>query len=790
MNRVRRPDRSRRSNDGMPRLTRRLMLFGLGSLLAMSLSILLVVSFVLRSSLDRQAWRRIDANTRITWHMLHEHGGAVIRDGRLTFGTLPPSRLNALLDDLQRVAGGASTIMQGDLRIATTLRRPNGSRGVGTVLEPGPVRDALILHHRPYLAKLSILGTDYYAAYLPIDDASGHQIGILCVDMPQKEYLRAYNRTRNGIVMISTLLVLVATAAFWRIGKIITARIERDADELHQLNDQFDVALGNMCQGLIHYDDRARVVVVNRRYREIFDLPPGAVRAGMSLSEVIAIQAERGNYLDVTPADLQTWLPWVDSAAYDRAVGAKVVAVNKTPLPNGGCVFTFEDVTLRRRAEEQSAFLAWHDPLTGLGNRSMLQERLNQTVPRLAAAERAVVFLVDLDNFKTVNDLLGHPTGDRLLQTVARRLEGCVRSGDFVSRLGGDEFAIIAVLSSDASGADEMAARILGAFDRPFELDGHQVDVSASLGISVGECNADVVGLLRTADLALYTAKAEGRGVHRAFSPDMELKLQIRRALEADLRQTLAAGGFELFYQPICDARTGRIVACEALLRWPHPLRGMIPPAEFIHVAEEMGLIVALGEWVLHQACAEAALWPDPTRVAINLSPIQFRNGRLSASVQSALVQSGLDPRRLDLEITESGLMQNSEQIRDQLHDLRGRGIRIAMDDFGTGYSSLSYLRSFPLDELKIDQSFVADLGHRPNAAAIIGAIKQLADSLQIRVVAEGVETEAQRAQLCDIGIDELQGYLLARPMPAARLRPLLDAECRAGARQRHSLAR
>ena len=785
MNQMLRPARPVQSQDGVLRPTRQLMLYGLGSLILMSFSIMLVVTLVLRSSLDHQAWRRIAVNTRVTWHLLEEHGGAEIRDGRLTFGDLPPSLLGPVLDDLQRVVGGASTILQGDLRIATTLRRPDGSRAVGTHLEPGPVRDALILHHRPYRGKVRLFGIDYYASYMPIEDWSGRQIGILCVDMQRADYIKAFNGTRNAIAMISALLVLAASFAFWRISRIITARIERDADELHALNSQFDATLGNMCQGLIHYDDNARVVVVNRRYREIFDLPLGSVRPGMSLTEVMAVQAERGNYLDLAPAALQAWLPWVESAAYDREVGTKIIAINKTPLPNGGCVFTFEDVTVRRRAEEQSTFLAWHDPLTGLANRSLLHKRLDQTLPHLGAGEMAVVFLIDLDNFKMVNDLLGHPTGDRLLQTAARRLEGCVRSSDFVARLGGDEFAVIAVRPTDASGADEMAARIVGAFDRPFELDGHQVDVTASLGISKGERGADVVSLLRTADLALYTAKADGRGVHRAFSPEMELKLQTRRALEADLRETLAAGGFELFYQPIYDARRGEIVACEALLRWFHPIRGAVAPSEFIPVAEEMGMIAALGEWVLRQACAEAATWPDRIRVAVNLSPAQFRNGHLFATVGAALQQSGLELRRLDLEITESGLMQNSEQIRGQLLDLRAMGIRIAMDDFGTGYSSLSYLRSFPLDKLKIDQSFVADLGQRPNAAAIIGAIKQLADSLHIGVVAEGVETEAQLAQLRALGVDEVQGFLLGRPMPAVQVRVLLesrvgDETCRA----------
>ncbi len=634
----------------------------------------------------------------------------------------------------------------------------------------------MIGHHRPYRAKLRILGTDYYAAYLPIDDAAGQEIGILCIDLLQRDYLQTYHNTRNSILLISMLLVLGGGLAFWRISKTITTRIERDADELRELNSQFDATLSNMCQGLIHYDDNANVIVVNRRYGEIFNLPADAVRPGMTLSEVIAVQAEHGNYLDITAAKLKTWLPWVDTAAYDRQVGSRSIAVNKSPLPGGGCVFTFEDVTVRRRAEEESAYLAWHDPLTGLANRSRLHERLNQTLQRLGPGERLAVFLIDLDNFKMVNDLLGHPIGDRLLQIVARRLEGCVRSKDVIARLGGDEFAVISVHSADGPSADEMAVRLLGALDRPFEIDGHQVDVTASLGISQGERDSDVVALLRTADLALYTAKAEGRGVHRAFTPEMELKLQTRRALEADLRQTFSEGGFELYYQPIECARSGRIVSCEALLRWPHPRRGMVPPSEFVPVAEEMGLIVELGEWVLREACREAASWPDPIRVAINISPSQFRTGHLCADVESALLQSGLDPRRLDLEITESSLMQNSEQIRGQLHALRALGATIAMDDFGTGYSSLSYLRSFPLDKLKIDRSFVADLGERQDAVAIIGAIKQLADSLHISVVAEGVETEAQLVELRAVEIGELQGFLLNRPMPAEDLRSLLQS--------------
>ena len=671
------------------RPTRQLMLYGLGSLLATSFAMLAVITIVLRSSLDRQAWRQVDINTALAWHMLHEHGDrALIRDGRLTFGDLPPERLDAVLDELQRITGGTATILQGDLRIATTLRRRDGSRGVGTRLAPGPVREAVILHHRAYRAKLRILGTDYYAAYLPIDDRAGREIGILCVDLLQSDHLRPYERTRNAILLLSTLVVVTAGSALWRTIGTVAKRIERDADELQRLNGQFDATLGNMCQGLIHYDDLGRVVVVNRRYAEIFGLPQGAVRPGMTLSEVIAAQMERGNYLDVTPADLETWLPWADSSAYDRHVGGRIVAVNRTPLADASCVFTFEDVTVRRRAEEQSAFLAWHDPLTGLANRALLNERLSRILQRLGAGERVAVFLVDLDNFKTINDLLGHPVGDQLLQIVARRLEGCVGPDDLVARLGGNEFTVIATQAADSPSVDDMAVRLLVALGGPLEIDGHQVDIAASLGVSQGERGSDVVSLFRTADLALYAAKADGRGVHRVFDPEMERKLESRRALEADLRQSLADGGFELFYQPIYCARTERIVACEALLRWPHPRRGMVPPAEFIPVAEEMGLIVALGAWVLRQACAEAAGWADPVRVAVNLSPAQFRTGHLLATVETALRQSGLDPARLDLEITESSLMQNSEQIGRQLHDLRALGARIGMDDFGTGYSS------------------------------------------------------------------------------------------------------
>ena len=435
-------------------------------------------------------------------------------------------------------------------------------------------------------------------------------------------------------------------------------------------------------------------------------------------------------------------------------------------------VGVIEDVTERRHALDRIVRLANYDALTGLPNRELFRVQLEQALAKMAHGERLAVFYLDLDQFKSVNDSLGHPVGDELLKAVAARLRTCVKDTDTVARLGGDEFALIQANVREPADFAALVRRIYEAIRAPYDLNGHQLFADVSIGIAIApEDGSEPTHLLKHADLAMYRAKAEGRGTYRFFEPEMDARMRARRHLELDLRKAITNGEFELHYQPIVDLEHGKIGSCEALVRWHHPQRGFILPAEFIPVAEETGLIVSLGEWVLRQACADAATWPNDIRVAVNLSPAQFRSPTLTHRVISALAAAGLSPQRLDLEITELVLMQNNDAVLGTLHQLQGLGARIALDDFGTGYSSLSYLRSFPFDKIKIDQLFIKDLANSDECLPIVQSIIAMAKGLNMAATAEGVETEEQLKTLRAIGCAEMQGHLFCAPKPADELR-------------------
>jgi diguanylate cyclase (GGDEF)-like protein len=446
-------------------------------------------------------------------------------------------------------------------------------------------------------------------------------------------------------------------------------------------------------------------------------------------------------------------------------------------MPGRGWVATFEDITEWQQAQAQISHMARHDALTNLPNRTLFREQLEQALRRVTRNEMVAVLCLDLDRFKGVNDSLGHPIGDELLKEVARRLSGCIREGDTVSRLGGDEFAIVlAGAKLQIAEVSALAGRLIEAVGAPCIIQGHQMIIGTSIGISVAPNDgSDPDQLLKNADMALYRAKADGRGAYRFFETEMDAQAQARRLLELDLRAALLHGEFVVHYQPIHDITTDRISCFEALVRWNHPLRGMIPPANFIPLAEETGLIIPIGDWVLRTACKDAAGWSQDVRIAVNLSPVQFKNRNLVTSVMAALSASGLIAKRLELEITESVLLQDSEATLAILHTLRGFGVRISMDDFGTGYSSLSYLRSFPFDKIKIDRSFVHELATRSDSMAIIRAVTGLGKSLGISTTAEGVETREQLALLRSEGCDEVQGNLFSSPRPAADVERMLS---------------
>ena len=442
-----------------------------------------------------------------------------------------------------------------------------------------------------------------------------------------------------------------------------------------------------------------------------------------------------------------------------------------------------EQTSERLRAEAQINHMAHHDSLSGLPNRVLFGEELARALEAREPAEAVAVFCLDLDRFKAVNDTLGHPVGDRLLKAVAGRLRTCMGEKATVARLGGDEFAIIQASDRHPVEATMLAERVIAELSAPYDVEGYQIAVGASVGIAVAPIDGENThDLLKNADLALCRAKAEGRGLFRFFEPEMDAKMQARRELELDLRRALVNGEFELHYQPLISIESGGVCAFEALLRWHHPSRGMIPPIEFIPLAEEVGEIEAIGAWVLRTACHEAATWPAHVRVAVNLSPLQFRSGSLVLHVTSALASSHLPAAWLELEITESLMLQETEIVLSTLHKIRDLGVHIALDDFGTGYSSLSYLRKFPFDKIKIDRSFLHDLSDTGESMAIVRAVIGLGCGLGMSTTAEGIETEEQLERLRQEGCVEAQGFLISPPRPASAIAAIINSHPRPGA--------
>jgi diguanylate cyclase (GGDEF)-like protein/PAS domain S-box-containing protein len=579
----------------------------------------------------------------------------------------------------------------------------------------------------------------------------------------------------------SVLSFLTAAAAVIILGmSLVTSVIERRSkSELHRQKVVLDTALENMSQGLCMFDAEGRILLFNERYGEMMGRT-GLPLKGRLLIDVLVDQQSRGQW-EGDPTEFVGSLI-AEARAGNTATrtviqSGRSIRIVDQPMRGGGWVATFEDITEWTQAQEQISHMARHDALTNLPNRTLFREQLEQALRLVKRSDQLAVFCLDLDHFKEINDSLGHPIGDALLMQVGRRLSECVTENDTVARLGGDEFAIVQFCKDcEPSAVASLASHIVEKISTPYDIAGHQLVIGVSIGISLApEDGKNPDELLKNADLALYRAKADGRGTYRFFETGMDARAQARRVLELDLRAALQRDEFEVYYQPIRDVVMDRIVAFEALVRWNHSLRGMIAPVNFIPLAEETGLIVPLGDWVLRQACLDAAGWPEDVDVAVNLSPIQFKNPNLVSSVRAALEASGLSAHRLELEITESVLLQNSEATLAVLHELRGFGVRISLDDFGTGYSSLSYLRSFPFDKIKIDRSFVSELATRDDSMAIVRAVTGLGKSLGIVTTAEGVETAAQFELLRREGCTQAQGYLFSRPVPASEVGKMLS---------------
>ena len=544
------------------------------------------------------------------------------------------------------------------------------------------------------------------------------------------------------------------------------------SDELRRANMRFDAALNNMTQGLSMYDAEQRLVVANTRFAEIYGLSPEQVRPGTTAREILEHRIANGTSAGISPDDYIKRV-FRETADVQTLPDGRIISIQRQWLPDGSVLTTHEDITDRRQNEAKVAFMAHHDLLTGLPNRTFFMEKIEEAGARLRRrGEAFTVFMLDLDRFKDVNDSLGHPAGDALLKEMAERLRASLRETDVLARLGGDEFAILQSGEPDQRDAAIMlAVRIVEIVAKPFDLDGRKVSVGTSIGISLApQDGVDPDELLKRADLALYRTKAAGRNGFNFFNPEMTAEADARHRLENELRDALARDQFELHYQPVVDVMTREPRGAEALIRWRHPTRGLVAPDRFISLAEDTGLIVQLGAWILRQACVDAASWPPHIKLAINLSAVQFRKGDLFDLILCALVDSGLPPERLEIEITESVLLENETNYRVVLQQLKNIGISIVLDDFGTGYSSLGYLTTFPVDKIKIDKSFTQGLLERADCAAVVASVLTLARGLDIATTAEGVETEDQFEMLQAAGVNLAQGWLFGRPCPAAEL--------------------
>jgi diguanylate cyclase (GGDEF)-like protein len=557
-----------------------------------------------------------------------------------------------------------------------------------------------------------------------------------------------YDQTRF-LVGVATLSALIVALILWLIVRQMSRQHQASQRRLALEKQRLDTAVNNMTQGLLFFDSSHRLVICNQRYVDMFGVSRDVIKPGCSFRELLMHRQETGTFSDDVDEYIEGILhKMAEGGAFQRILATadgRSIQVLYQPLADGGWVTTLEDFTERRRSDERIAHLAHYDALTDLPNRALFRDQLERELRKISRSGQLAVLYIDIDEFKSVNDSLGHPVGDELLKAVALRLSGCVRETDFVARLGGDEFAIVQTGVKNPSDVMDLVIRIYQAIREPVECLGHQLVTDASIGIALApQDGTDLDQLLKNADLAMYGAKSDGRRTYRFFERVMDARVRARRALELDLRQAIVDGEFEIAYQPIVDLRSGAVSGCEALLRWRHPGRGMVSPAEFIPVAEDIGLISQLGEWVLASACLEAASWPDHIKLAVNVSPVQFRNHTLALHVASALASSGLAANRLELEITEAVLIRDDETALAILHQLRAVGVRIALDDFGTGYSSLSYLQRFPFDKIKIDRCFVNDIAEPEGSSPIVQAVVNIASARNMTTTAEGVETEAQ----------------------------------------------
>lgn len=632
-------------------------------------------------------------------------------------------------------------------------------------------REALSRGYKGYRILARADGNVRYVSAQPV---AGYPL-FVNISVTEAAALRGWVQRSAAIGIGSAVLLLCSIYLLIAITRQMRTLSESEAS-LQQTSRQLDAALNNMAQGLSMFDRDKRLVVANKQYAALYHLDPALLKPGTPAADILSARAAiracpaTHDYVNERMTAMSTG---EDYSIIDHLQDGRVVAITHQRMDDGGWVSVHQDITAQKRAEAELAHMARYDALTGLANRALFLEKTNDALARMRRfGEGFSILMLDLDRFKAVNDSLGHVVGDSLLVAVAERLRRIVRDVDSVARLGGDEFAVIQTCPQDQrEGAVVLANRILEAITEPFDLDGRKVVIGTSIGITLAPNDAtDADSLIRNADLALYKAKAEGRNCYRFFEPSMQVEARDRRDLEEDMRRAIAREEFELHYQTIIDVRTLECCGAEALVRWNHRERGCLPPGQFIAIAEESGLIVPLGAWILRRACADAAQWPAHLKLAVNLSPVQFKQSDLIATLKAALDDSGLAPARLELEITETILVEKNEENLALLHQLKQLGVSIVLDDFGIGYSSMRYLQMFPFDKIKIDRTFIQSMTSHADSAAIVSAIAGLGRSLDVETTAEGVETEEQFAFLRSAGCQLAQGYLFSRPVPLAQL--------------------
>jgi diguanylate cyclase (GGDEF)-like protein len=686
---------------------------------------------------------------------------------------IAPANIESFLATVTLAEGEAISIVHRD---GTMLARyPHIESRIGHNFKQAPVFQKVLSHsdHGTIRLTSSVDGKNRIAAIqslksFPLSVVAASTVSVVLSDWYEQVQFIVVAAALSMLVIAGILVLIVR-----QLSRQHRFLLHNQAQEKQRL----DIAINNMTHGLLLFDSSARLVIWNQRYVEMYGVSPDVLKRGASFRDIAAYRKQTGSFegdIDEYCAALQHNKLFVTTTT---AATGRIIQIANNPVAGGGWVCSHEDITERKQSDQRIAHMAHHDALTNLPNRVLFREHLEQQLAGIPADEQLAVLYLDIDEFKSINDSLGHMVGDELLKAIAAALSRCVKGDGFVARLGGDEFAIV---QSAISGPDEvtgLVTRIYEAIRQPYECLGHQLVADASIGIALApQQGADLDQILKNADLAMYSAKAAGRRTHRFFEAEMDTRARARRALELDMRQAIADGDFELHYQPLVSLQDNTITGCEALLRWRHPKLGMISPADFIPVAEETGLINQLGEWVLFTACAEAATWPDGLKVAINVSPVQFKSSGLALRIVEALGKSGLAANRLELEITEAVLIRDDDAALAILHQLRAIGVRIALDDFGTGYSSLSYLQRFPFDKIKIDRCFVSDIAEPGVSSCIVQAVVNIAAARDMTTTAEGIETEQQRELLRALGCTEMQGWLFSAAKPAAELKQLLFA--------------